>query len=220
MPSVTGTGAGSPPALPLMGVAVVLGGLRWWLLLEGAADTGVRFARREGIRSFCIPNILLPTAVAGDAVRIWVVGKRAVACSARRRPRLLTRLTARRAFSDSLGLPTYSTGVRSLDSLVVVFTWVTAGLLVAFAVAGLAGPASGRFLHRFPERLAAMARESWRMIRIWAGSGRLIVSLVGLGVAYQVLAVIVFILVGKTLGAGAFLCARCNFRPRSSSSPR
>ena len=44
-----------------------------------------------------------------------------------------------------------------------------------------------------------MARESWRLLRLSAGSPKLVASVLGLGVAYQVLAVIALILVGKTL---------------------
>ena len=45
-----------------------------------------------------------------------------------------------------------------------------------------------------------MIRDSWSMLRVWGGSGRLVASVVSLGLAYQVLAVLALILVGKTLG--------------------
>ena len=54
--------------------------------------------------------------------------------------------------------------------------------------------------NRFPERVALMIRESWSLLRVWAASAKLVVSIIGLGVAYQVLAVLSLILVGKTLG--------------------
>jgi uncharacterized membrane protein YbhN (UPF0104 family) len=56
-----------------------------------------------------------------------------------------------------------------------------------------------------------MARESWRMLKLWAGSAKLVASMVGLGIAYQVLAVIALILVGETLGVelGFALAAVC-----------
>ena len=58
-----------------MAVAVVLGGLRWWLLLEGAR---IDVPAWRGVRAFAaslVLNLLLPTAVAGDVVRTWVVGR-------------------------------------------------------------------------------------------------------------------------------------------------
>jgi uncharacterized membrane protein YbhN (UPF0104 family) len=97
------------------------------------------------------------------------------------------------------------------DSLAVVFAWVTAGLVALFVIAALAAAGVRPILHRLPERFVVMARESWKMLKHWAGSARLVVSLVGLGLAYQVLAVIALILVGKTLGVDlAFaLAATC-----------
>ncbi len=86
------------------------------------------------------------------------------------------------------------------ESVVVVFVWVTAGLAAAFLIAALAAAGVRPILHRLPDRFVVRIRESWRMLKLWAGSAKLVVSLVGLGLAYQVLVVIALILVGETLG--------------------
>src|SRR5688500_16388634 len=63
-------------AAGLMAVCVIIGALRWWLLLEGA---GIDLPARRSVRPYALSfvlNLVLPTAVAGDAVRTWVVGRR------------------------------------------------------------------------------------------------------------------------------------------------
>jgi uncharacterized protein (TIRG00374 family) len=186
--------------LALMGVAVVLGGLRWWLLLEGAQ---IEVSAWHAVRVFAaslVLNNLLPTAVAGDAVRTWVVGRDSGRLLGAAAATVVDKLTALTCLFG-LAWAAYVLDRGEIPhSLVVVFAWVTAGLLAAFAVAALAAAGVRPILHRFPERLAAMARESWKLVRVWVDSPKLVVLLVGLGVVYQVLAVIVFILVGRTLG--------------------
>jgi len=186
--------------LAVMGVAVVLGGLRWWLLLEGAQ---IDVSGLRAVRAFAaslVLNIVLPTAVAGDAVRTWVVGRESGRLLGATAATVVDKLTALTCLFG-VGWAAYALDPNSVpDSLVVVFAWVTVGLLAVFAVAALAAAGVRPILHRLPERLAAMARESWRVIRVWAGSGKLVASVLGLGVAYQVLAVIALMLVATTLG--------------------
>jgi glycosyltransferase 2 family protein len=186
--------------LGLMALAVVLGALRWWLLLEGAQ---IRVPARSSIQPFAtslVLNLVLPTAVAGDAVRTWVVGRESGRLLGAATATVFDKLTAltclfalgwAAVLVDPNGAP---------DSLIVVFVWVTAGLLAAFAVAALAAAGVRPIMHRLPERLALMARDSWSTLRIWGRSTKLLTSVVGLGLAYQVLAVTVLILVGKTVG--------------------
>jgi glycosyltransferase 2 family protein len=186
--------------LPLMAAAVVLGGLRWWLLLDGAH---IRVPAWHAVRAFAMSlvlNLVLPTAVAGDAVRTWVVGRESGRLLGTAAATVVDRLTALTCLFV-VGWVAYVLDRNAVPhSIFVVFAWVTAGLLAAFAVAALAAAGVRPILHRFPERLAAMARESWRLIRMWGASRKLVLSLVGLGVVYQLLAVIVLLLVGKTLG--------------------
>jgi uncharacterized protein (TIRG00374 family) len=186
--------------LALMGVPVVLGGLRWWLLLEGAQ---IEVPAWRGVRAFAasiVLNLVLPTAVAGDAVRTWVVGRKSGRLLGAAAATVLDKLTALVCLF-AVAWAGYAFDRDAVPhSLVVVFAWLTAGLLAALVIAALTAAGIRPVLHRFPERLAAMARESWKLVRIWSGSRKLVASVVGLGVVYQVLAVVVLILVGRTLG--------------------
>jgi uncharacterized membrane protein YbhN (UPF0104 family) len=199
-------------ALAVMAVAVVIGALRWWLLLEGA---GIHVPARDAVRPFAMSlvlNLVLPTAVAGDVVRTWVMGKQRGRLLGAAAATLVDKVTALTCLF-LVGWAAYAFDRNAVpDSLVVVFAWVTAGLVVAFAIGALAAAGVRPILHRLPDGLVVRIRESWRMLKLWAGSARLVVSLVGLGVAYQVLAVVALILVGETLGvdlpfALAAICA-------------
>jgi glycosyltransferase 2 family protein len=55
-------------------------------------------------------------------------------------------------------------------------------------------------VHRLPERVANMIRESWRIVRGWAGTGQLVLRVIALGLVYQVLVVAVFVLAAKVVG--------------------
>jgi glycosyltransferase 2 family protein len=186
--------------LALMGAAVVVGALRWWLLLEGAQ---IEVSARRGVRAFAysmVLNILLPTAVAGDAVRTWVVGRESGRLLGAAAATVIDKLTALSCLFV-LAWVAYALDRGAVPhSLVVVFAWVTAGLLAALAIAALVAAGVRPVLHRFPDRLAVMARESWKLVRSWAGSAKLVGSVLGLGVLYQLFAVIALILVGRTLG--------------------
>jgi glycosyltransferase 2 family protein len=186
--------------LPLMGAAVVLGGLRWWLLLEGAQIEVSAWRSVKAFAASFVLNILLPTAVAGDAVRTWVVGRESGRLLGVAAATVIDKLTALLCLFG-LAWAAYALDRDAVPhSLVLVFAWVTAGLLAALVIAAVAAAGVRPVLHRLPERLAVMARESWKLIRTWAGLTKLVASVLGLGVVYQLLAVIVFILVGRTLG--------------------
>jgi glycosyltransferase 2 family protein len=187
-------------ALAVMAVAVVVGALRWWLLLEGA---DIHVPAWRAVRPFAMSlalNLLLPTAIAGDVVRTWVMGKDRGRLLGAAAATLVDKATALTCLY-LVGWAAYAIDRNAVPhQLVVVFAWVTAGLIAVGVIAALAAAGVRPILHRLPERFAAMARESWRMLKLWAGSARLVASLVGLGLAYQVLAVLALILVGKTLG--------------------
>ena len=55
-------------------------------------------------------------------------------------------------------------------------------------------------VRRLPGRVASLIREMWTTIRIWGRSPRLITGLLGLGVLYQVLALLALVLVAWTVG--------------------
>jgi glycosyltransferase 2 family protein len=186
--------------LALMGLCVVLGSIRWWLLLEGAQ---IRVRAWDSVRPFAtsfVLNLVLPTAVAGDAVRTWVVGRESGRLLGAAAATIFDKLTAVTCIFG-VGWGAYLVDRDAVpDSVVVVFAWVTVGMIGAFAIAALAAAGVRPILHRFPEPLAVMARDSWSTVRVWLRSTRLLVSVVGLGLAYQILVVTVLVLVGKTVG--------------------
>jgi len=187
-------------AAGVMATVVVLGALRWWVFLEGAQiEMSVWNAIRPYATSFVL-NILLPTAVAGDAVRTVVVGRRTGRMLGAAAATVVDRLTALICLFAVAWVAVAVDSEAVPSSLVVVLAWVTAGLIVALGVGALAAAGVRPVLHRLPDRLAVMIRDSWSMLRTWGGSGRLVASVVILGLAYQVLAVFALILVGKTLG--------------------
>jgi glycosyltransferase 2 family protein len=184
----------------LMVVCVVLGALRWWLLLEGA---GIDLPARRSVRPYALSfvlNLILPTAVAGDAVRTWVVGRQSGRLLGATAATVIDKLTALTCLFV-LGWAVYLVDRDAVpESVVVAFAWVTGGLVAAGVLAALAAAGVRPVLHRLPERAVLMLRDSWRMLRVWAGSRTLVVSVTALGLAYQALVVGVFVLVAKTVG--------------------
>ena len=184
----------------LMAAAVAIGGIRWRVLLEGA---GIGVARSRAIRVFAgamILNNVLPTSVGGDALRTWLVGKESGRLLGAAAATIVDRVTGV-VFLFVLGWAALAVDAESVPSSVVgVFAGVTLGLVAALAVAALAAAGVRPVLHRLPERVARLIREGWTTLRTWASSARLVASLVTLGFAYQVLAVLALVAVGKTVG--------------------
>jgi uncharacterized membrane protein YbhN (UPF0104 family) len=187
-------------AAGLMAVCVVVGALRWWLLLEGA---GIDLPARRSIRPYALSfvlNLILPTAVAGDAVRTWVVGRQSGRLLGATAATIVDKLTALTCLFV-LGWAVYVVDREAVpEAVIVTFGWVTAGLVAAAGLAALAAAGVRPVLHRLPERAALMIRESWRMLRVWAASRTLVASVTILGFAYQVLVIGVLVLVAKTVG--------------------
>jgi uncharacterized membrane protein YbhN (UPF0104 family) len=187
-------------ALPLTGVAVVVGALRWWLLLEGA---DIHIPARKSVRPFAVSvvlNLLLPTAIAGDAVRTWVVGRESGRLLGSAAATIIDKLTALTCLVV-LGWAAYAVDHDAVpQAAIVAFAWLTGGLVAAAALAALAAAGVRPILHRLPERAALMIRESWRMIRGWAGSMRLVATVVAFGLIYQAAVIALLVLVAKTVG--------------------
>lgn len=184
----------------VMALVVVLGALRWWKFLEGAQ---IEMSAWNAIRPFAtsfVLNLVLPTAVAGDAVRTVVVGRRSGRLLGAAAATVVDKLTALTSLFVVAWVAVAVDSEAVPSSLVVVLAWVTAGLIVAFGVGALAAAGVRPVLHRLPDRLAVTIRDSWSMLRTWGGSGRLVASVVSLGLAYQALAVLALILAGKALG--------------------
>jgi uncharacterized protein (TIRG00374 family) len=183
----------------LMGLVAVAGGIRWQLLLkEAEVDvSSLRAVRAVGASLFL--NNVLPTSFGGDAARAWLVG--------RETGRLLRSATATVVDKATLlgclfllawiALAVDSASVPS--SLVRTLIWVTIGLAGATVVAALTAAGVRPVVRRLPERLAALIREAWVTLRIWARSARLMGWLLALGLLYQGLAVLALVCVAKTV---------------------
>jgi hypothetical protein len=183
----------------LMGLVAVVGGIRWQLLLkEAEVDvSSLRAVRAVGASLFL--NNVLPTSFGGDAARAWLVG--------RETGRLLRSATATVVDKATLlgclfllawiALAVDSASVPS--SLVRTLIWVTIGLAGATVVAALTAAGVRPVVRRLPERLAALIREAWVTLRIWARSGRLMGWVLALGLLYQGLAVLALVCVAKTV---------------------
>jgi glycosyltransferase 2 family protein len=183
----------------LMGLVAVVGGIRWQLLLkEAEVDvSSLRAVRAVGASLFL--NNVLPTSFGGDAARAWLVG--------RETGRLLRSATATIVDKATLlgclfllawiALAVDSASVPS--SLVRTLIWVTIGLAGATVVAALTAAGVRPVVRRLPERLAALIREAWVTLRIWARSARLMGWLLALGLLYQGLAVLALVCVAKTV---------------------
>jgi glycosyltransferase 2 family protein len=186
-------------ALVLMAVATVVGAVRWRLLLH-YADIDV--AHRQAIRVFAaslLLNLVLPTAIGGDAARAWLIGRES--------GRLVRAAAATLADKATAVLCLFVLAWIALAvdpdsvprSVVAVLFWVTTSLAGALVVAVLVAAGVRPVVRRLPERLAAMIRETWATLRIWGGSARLIAGLIALGVLYQMLAVAALVLVARTV---------------------
>jgi uncharacterized protein (TIRG00374 family) len=187
------------PAFVLMAAAVVLAALRWWLLLEGA---GIHVRAWKSVRPMAVGfvlNLVLPSAVAGDAIRTWVVGRESGRLLGSAAATVVDKLTAVTCLV-AVGWAAYLVDRGAVpDFVLVAFAWLTVGLVAAGALAALAAAGVRPILHRLPERLAVMIRESWRIVRSWASSRKVVATVLALGVVYQAVVVGVLVLVAKTV---------------------
>jgi uncharacterized protein (TIRG00374 family) len=187
-------------AVALMAAAAVVGALRWRVLLHGAAIPVSRLRASRVFSASLVLNNVLPTSVGGDALRAWLVGRETGRLLGAATATIVDKVTALLCLF-ALGWLTLALDAGSVPSSVVgVFAWVTAGLVAAIAVAALVAAGVRPVLHRVPERLAGAVRETWATVRVWAGSARLVASVVGLGLVYQALAVLALVAVAKTVG--------------------
>jgi glycosyltransferase 2 family protein len=187
-------------AIVLMALVAVVGGVRWKLLL---ADAEIEVSSVRSVRAVAASlflNNVLPTSFGGDATRAWLVGRESGRLL---RAAAATAVDKATALGCLFVLAWLALAVDSGDvpsSVVRVLTWVTIGLGAAVVVGALAAAGVRPVVRHLPQRLAAMIREAWLMLRIWAGSGRLLGWLLGLGLLYQGLAVLALVCVGKTVG--------------------
>jgi glycosyltransferase 2 family protein len=187
-------------AVALMGISSVFGAVRWRMLLQHA---DIAVSQLRAVRIFATGlflNNLLPSSFGGDAVRTWLVGRENRRLTRAATATIVDRVTALACLFlvAWAALAVDRTDVPS--SIIRVLGWVTLGLAAAFAVAVLAAAGARPVVRRLPERPAALIREAWTALHGWAGSRRLLVWLLVLGLVYQGLGVLVIVVVGKTVG--------------------
>jgi glycosyltransferase 2 family protein len=187
-------------AVAVMSAAAVVGALRWRVFLLGAEIPVSRLRASRVFAASLVLNNVLPTSVGGDALRAWLVGRDTGRLLGAATATIVDKVTALLCLF-ALGWLLLAVDGSSVPSSVVgVFAWVTVGLVVAVAAAALVAAGVGPVLHRVPERFAGAVREIWATVRVWAGSGRLVAAVTGLGLMYQVLAVLALVAVAKTVG--------------------
>lgn len=171
----------------LIAVALVVGALRWHLLLHGAQlpTTAAETARAYWIGTFS--NNFLPTGYGGDAVRAWLVGS-----SGKPLARAFTSVAVDRgvALAALFLLGWIGLTVAPIDpgELVTPF-WIASvvGLaLTAMLVFTLRRRGLGRFL---PGLIRPSASEVVETLRIYARDHVLQVEMFGLSLAYQVISI-------------------------------
>lgn len=187
-------------ALALMALASVVGAIRWRLLLQGAH---IQVSILQAVRAFAaslLLNNVLPTSVGGDAVRAWLVGRQSGRFLGATASTIVDKATALGCLFV-LGWVALAVERGAVPrSIVGVFAWVTIGLAAALGAATLVVVGARPVIHRLPKGSVALIEEAWATLRGWASSGKLVASLLGLGIAYQALAVLALILTGKSIG--------------------
>jgi glycosyltransferase 2 family protein len=187
-------------ALALFAVAVIVGAARWRVLLEGGEIHVSKLRASKVFAASVVLNLVLPTAVGGDALRAWLVGRTSGQLVRAATATIVDKLVALGCLVliawaalvvDSQSVP---------SSVVRVFAWLSAGLLLALAIAILAAVGVRPILRRLPERIYLMIREIWATLRVWAKSPKLVASVLSLGLVYQVLTTMSFLLIGKAIG--------------------
>jgi uncharacterized protein (TIRG00374 family) len=187
-------------AVALMGISSVVGAVRWRMLLQHAH---IVLSELRAVRIFAAGlflNNVLPSSFGGDALRAWLVGKESGRLTRATAATIVDKVTALACLFlvAWVALAVDRSAVPS--SVIRVLGWVTLGLVAVLAVATLAAAGARPVVRRLPERPAALIREAWSALRGWAGSRRLITWLLGLGLVYQALGVLVIVLIGKTVG--------------------
>ena len=184
----------------LMGLVAVVGGIRWQLLLRDAEVevSSVRAVRAVGASLFL--NNVLPTSFGGDAARAWLVGRESGRLLRSAAATVVDKATVLGCLFLLAWLALALDSAEVPSALVGVLIWVTIGLAAGVVVAALTAAGVRPIVRRLPERLAAMIRETWATLRVWARSGRLMGWLLALGLLYQGLAVLALVCVAKTIG--------------------
>ena len=187
-------------AVAVMAVAAVVGALRWRVLLH---EAGVDVSVLRAVKTFAgalVLNNALPTAVGGDAVRTWFVGKESGKLVRAATATIVDKLTALFCLY-AVAWAAFAVDRGAVPSSVVrALMWLTIGLLGALVIAVLAAAGVRPVVRRLPDRLQAMLRDTWLTLKTWGRSPRTIALVLALGLLYQVLIVLVLTTIGRTVG--------------------
>jgi hypothetical protein len=187
--------------LAVLSVSFVLGALRWRLLVRGQhVELGVKDAARLTWIGLFFTNVL-PTGFGGDAVRVWIVGRRSNALPAVTASVLADRLAALWALT-ALGALGVALDASALPA-VVIASILSACALVAIGSFLLLAPAPARALvkatARWQRASQAIARTSAGMAT-YADRRELLVKAVAISLIAQVCVILAALLLARSLG--------------------
>ncbi|MGD0196554.1 MAG: lysylphosphatidylglycerol synthase transmembrane domain-containing protein [Solirubrobacteraceae bacterium] len=187
--------------LGVLTISFVLGALRWRLLVRGQQiELGVADAARLTWIGLFFTNVL-PTGFGGDAVRVWIAGRRSGAVPAVTASVLADRLCALWALTG-LGAVGVAIDAGALPAVIVV-SILTACAVVALGSMLLLAPAPARLLVRATAR---WQRPSQAIARVGGGLATyakrpgLLVSAVAISLLAQVCVIVAAMLLARSLG--------------------
>ena len=187
--------------LAALSVSFVLGALRWRLLVRGQQiELGLRDAARLTWIGLFFTNVL-PTGFGGDAVRVWIAGRRSNAVPAVTASVLADRLAALWALT-ALGALGVAIDAGALPTVVVV------SILSACGVVGLG---SFLLLARAPARALTNATARWPRVSgvvartsqgmaTYADRKELLFEAVAISLVAQVCVVFAAVMLARSLG--------------------
>jgi uncharacterized protein (TIRG00374 family) len=184
----------------LIALALIVGALRWHLLLHGARlpTTAAETARAYWIGTFS--NNFLPTGYGGDAVRSWLVGR-----SGKPLARAFTSVAVDRgaALVALFALGWFGLAVAPIDPGDLVTPFLIASLAAVVLTAALLITLRRRGLGRFlPDLIRPSASEVAETLRVYARSHRLQVETILLSLGYQVISIGSLWCLAEALGLG------------------
>jgi uncharacterized protein (TIRG00374 family) len=187
--------------LAVLSLSFILGALRWRLLVQGQRiELGVKEAARLTWIGLFFTNVL-PTGFGGDAVRVWIAGRRSNAVPAVTASVLADRLAALWALTV-LGALGVAIDATALPTIVVV-SILTACALVTLGSFLLLAPAPAHALTRatarWPRVSQAVARTSDGM-STYADRKELLLQAVGISLIAQVCVVVAALMLARSLG--------------------
>lgn len=195
-------GHGSPLAFAgavlVLAVALIVGSLRWHLFLRSA---GIRTSPSITIRVYFVgtfSNNFLPTAFGGDAARVALVGRNGNVTGA------IMSVTVDRLTSIGclvvVGALAVAIQPGAVPSELAVLMMAFAGCCIVVCVALVASLKSRRLVALVPARLRPAASLAREILLQYFADRRLLLVTIGLGLVYQLLAIVCTDLLGRSVG--------------------